>query len=155
MNIFILDRNIKKCAQYHCDQHVSKMILESVQIICTCLNKKGFKTPYKSTHAKHPCVLWMEESHSNFVWLKKLALELNLEFNYRYDRNKDHASINVLKEIQSYCYKDIGLTEFAQVMPDQYKYKNNPVRAYRAYYRKEKAAFATWTNRSIPHWMKR
>ena len=97
----------------------------------------------------------MEESHSNFVWLKKLALELNLEFNYRYDRNKDHASINVLKEIQLYCYKDIGLTEFAQVMPDQYKYKNNPVRAYRAYYRKEKAAFATWTNRSIPHWMKR
>ena len=155
MNIFVLDQNRKKGAQYHCDQHVSKMILESVQIMCTCLNKKGIKTPYKSTHSKHPCVLWIDESYSNFIWLKKLALELNIEFNYRYERNKDHASINVLKEIQSHHYEDIGLTEFTQVMPVQYKYKNNPVRAYRTYYHAEKAAFATWTKRAIPYWMKR
>ncbi len=80
MNIFVLDRNIRKCAQYHCDQHVSKMILESIQMLCTCLNKKGVSTPYKSTHLKHPCVLWLDESHSNFLWLKELALELNREF---------------------------------------------------------------------------
>ncbi|WP_231579463.1 hypothetical protein [Photobacterium iliopiscarium] len=49
MNIFILDHDIEKCAQYHCDQHVVKMILESVQLLCTALNKKGFTTPYKST----------------------------------------------------------------------------------------------------------
>ena len=24
MNIFVLDRNIRKCARYHCDQHVKK-----------------------------------------------------------------------------------------------------------------------------------
>jgi hypothetical protein len=29
------------------DQHVVKMILESAQILCTALNKKGFSTPYK------------------------------------------------------------------------------------------------------------
>ena len=57
MNIFILDEDIKTCAQYHCDQDVVKMILESVQILCTALNKKGFTTPYKSTHMKHPSVL--------------------------------------------------------------------------------------------------
>ena len=54
MNIFILDNNIEKCARYHCDQHVVKMILESVQILCTALNKKGMQTPYRSTHVKHP-----------------------------------------------------------------------------------------------------
>lgn len=154
MNIFILDKNIKKCAQYHCDQHVSKMILESVQMLCTCLNKKGFQTPYKSTHVKHPCVLWVEESYSNFLWLEELAVELNREFAYRYDRSKDHASIKVLQEIKNHKFTDIGLTEFAQAMPDEYKYKNNAVRAYRNFYRGEKSKFAKWTKRSAPKWMR-
>lgn len=153
MNIFVLDKNIKKCAQYHCDQHVSKMILESVQMLCTSLNKKGFDTPYKSTHVKHPCVLWVEESFSNFSWLQELAIELNREFRYRYDRDQDHASIKVLDQIQSSKFQDIGLTEFAQAMPEEYKYKNNAVRAYRNFYRGEKIKFAKWTKRPAPKWM--
>lgn len=153
MNIFVLDKNIKKCAQYHCDQHVSKMILESVQMLCTCLNKQGIQTPYKSTHVKHPCVLWVEHSYSNFLWLKELALELNQEFIYRYDKNKDHASIKVLTEIGAHIFADKGLTEFAQAMPDEYKFRNNAVRAYRNFYRGEKAKFAKWTKRPIPNWM--
>ena len=153
MNIFVLDKNIKKCAQYHCDQHVSKMILESVQMLCTSLNKQGFETPYKSTHIKHPCVLWVEESYSNFLWLKQLAIELNKEFIYRYDKDRDHASIKVLTEIETYIFTDKGLTEFAQAMPDNYKFKNNAVRAYRNFYRGEKARFAKWTKRPIPKWM--
>jgi hypothetical protein len=67
MNIFILDNDIKTCVQYHYDQHVLKMILESVQMLCTVLNKKGFLTPYKSTHANHPCGLWAEASFDNFL----------------------------------------------------------------------------------------
>lgn len=153
MNIFVLDKNIKKCAQYHCDQHVSKMILESVQMLCTSLNKQGFETPYKSTHIKHPCVLWVEESYSNFLWLKQLAIELNKEFIYRYNKDRDHASIKVLTEIETYIFTDKGLTEFAQAMPDNYKFKNNAVRAYRNFYRGEKARFAKWTKRPIPKWM--
>jgi len=153
MNIFVLDKNIKKCAQYHCDQHVSKMILESVQMLCTSLNKKGFKTPYKSTHIKHPCVLWVEESFSNFLWLKQLAIELNNEFIYRYEKDKDHASIKILAQIEMYTFSDKGLTEFAQAMPEQYKFKNNAVRAYRNFYRGEKVRFAKWTKRPAPKWM--
>mgnify|MGYP001825078254 FL=1 len=84
MNIFILDKDIEKCAQYHCDQHVVKMILESVQMLCTALNKKGFSTPYKSTHMNHPCVLWVEESFDNYSWLKNLSLALNSEYRFRY-----------------------------------------------------------------------
>lgn len=153
MNIFVLDKNIKKCAQYHCDQHVSKMILESVQMLCTSLNKKGFQTPYKSTHVKHPCVLWVEESYSNFIWLRQLAIELNNEFIYRYDKDKDHASIKVLAEIETHKFTDKGLTEFAQAMPDEFKYKHNAVRAYRNLYRGEKVRFAKWTKRPKPKWM--
>jgi hypothetical protein len=153
MNIFVLDRNIKKCAQYHCDQHVVKMILESVQIMCTALNKKGLATPYKSTHIKHPCVLWVEESYDNFLWLGELAYELNLEYQYRYDKQTSHKSIQALSQITHYSYESKGLTPFAQAMPDEYKVKNNAVRAYRKFYRMDKLKFATWSKRKPPAWL--
>jgi hypothetical protein len=35
MNIFYLDKDPKKAAQYSCDKHVVKMILESAQMLCT------------------------------------------------------------------------------------------------------------------------
>ena len=35
MNIFILDKNPKIAAEYHCDKHVVKMILESAQMLST------------------------------------------------------------------------------------------------------------------------
>lgn len=153
MNIFVLDKNITKCAQFHCDKHVSKMILESTQMLCTTLNKRGIETPYKSTHINHPCVLWLDKSYSNFLWLKELAIALNREFLYRYKREKDHASISVISKIESNRYSDTGLTEFAQAMPDKYKFKNNAVRAYRSFYRGEKVKFAKWTKRPTPTWM--
>ena len=153
MNIFILDLDIKKCAQYHCDQHVVKMILESVQMMCTALNKKGFSTPYKSTHAKHPCVLWVEESYDNFLWLKSLTLALNKEYLFRYQKQTDHKSLNVLASIEELEFESKGLTPFAQAMPDEYKVKNNAVRAYQKFYRAEKLKFAKWTKRKPPSWI--
>lgn len=153
MNIFVLDNDIERCAEYHCDQHVVKMILESVQLLCTALNKKGFVTPYKSTHVKHPCVYWVEESYSNFVWLTDLTLALNDEYRYRYNKSQDHKSIGVLAQLRGKRYQDIGLTEFAQAMPEQYKVKNDAVAAYRNFYRGEKLSFARWTRRDMPEWI--
>ena len=155
MNIFVLDRDITKCAQNHCDQHVSKMVLESVQMLCTALNKKGMQTPYRPTHAGHPCVLWVEASWDNFQWLAQLAVELNREFRMRYARDKDHASIRVLRQVESMRYESTGLTEFAQAMPDHYKVPGDAVAAYRRFYLGEKAAFATWARRPPPAWWTR
>lgn len=152
MNIFVLDSDINKCAEYHCDQHVVKMILESVQLLCTALNKKGFSTPYKSTHAKHPCVLWVERSYDNFNWLRDLTLALNREYRYRYEKDSDHKSISVLNEVSTYEYESAGLTEFAQAMPEQYKVPGDPVKAYRQFYLGDKMSFAKWTRRDIPSW---
>ena len=152
MNIFVLDQNIKACAQYHCDQHVSKMILESVQILCTVLNRKGIDTPYRSTHMKHPCVLWAQQSFENFCWLKSLVEELNSEYRWRYDKAKDHASMAVLAAIDDERFEARGLTSFAQAMPESYKRLGDPVVAYRSFYCGEKAGFATWKKRDAPHW---
>ena len=153
MNIFVLDQDVETCAQYHCDQHVVKMILESVQLLCTALNKKGFATPYKSTHIKHPCVYWVEESFDNFLWLKKLAMALNAEYRYRYEKESDHKSIRVLDQISEYSYPGRGLTEFAQAMPDKYKVPGDAVKAYRQFYAGEKMRFATWSGRPAPEWL--
>ena len=128
------------------------MILESVQMLCTALNKKGFTTPYKSTHIKHPCVLWIEESYENFIWLKNLAFELNIEYRFRFEKNSNHKSISVLNEISNLDYNNRGLTEFAQAMPDEYKISCDAVRAYRQFYIGEKMKFARWTKRSAPEW---
>lgn len=152
MNIFVLDKDIKTCARYHCDQHVVKMILESTQILCTALNLKGFDTPYKSTHTKHPCVKWAGESYSNFQWLTKLTLALNDEYKFRYNTAHDHKSIETLRKIQQYEYEDQGLTEFPQAMPAKYKVDGDPVQAYRNFYNYDKSRFASWTKREKPPW---
>ncbi len=152
MNIFVLDLDIERCAQFHCDQHVVKMILESVQILCTALNKKGFTTPYRSTHVKHPCVLWVEDSYDNFLWLSELARALNSEYRYRYQKAVDHKSIAVLERISGFHYDACGLTPFAQAMPDTCKVPGDAVAAYRRFYRQEKSRFASWTRRSAPDW---
>lgn len=154
MNIFVLDENIERCARYHCDQHVVKMILESAQIACTALNKKGFKTPYRSTHMKHPCVLWAEDSFSNLTWLLQLARALNREYRYRYRKLEDHKSMPVIEEISALQFDDRGLTEFPQAMPDPYKVPGHPILAYRRFYVGEKLAFARWTRRKEPKWIK-
>ena len=152
MNIFILDQDIEQCARYHCDQHVGKMVLESTQILCTALNKKGMETPYRSTHVKHPSVLWAEESLDNFRWLVQLTTELNREFCWRFDRKDDHASMKVLRQVEHSKFENKGLTEFPQAMPDQYKVPGDPVSAYRAFYIGDKARFARWKKREVPDW---
>ena len=148
MNILVLDTDIERCAHYHCDQHVVKMILESVQLMCTALNKKGFSTPYKSTHSQHPCVLRVEQSWQNFCWLGDLTRALNAEYRYRFDKTVDHKRLAVLEAISAHRFEDHGLTELAQAMPDQYKIVGDPVRAYHQFDAGDKLHFAPWIQRS-------
>ncbi|MFP4379584.1 MAG: pyrimidine dimer DNA glycosylase/endonuclease V [Candidatus Sumerlaeia bacterium] len=152
MNIFVLDHDIRKCARYHADQHVIKMILESTQLLCTVINLHGGKAPYKSTHIKHPCVYWAGESAQNWRWLQRLALALNDEYRYRYRKNTDHGSAIVARKLDPLDLPDTGLTEFAQAMPDAYKVPGDPVAAYRKFYIAEKSRFAKWTRRKPPSW---
>lgn len=151
MNIFILDTDKEKCAQYHCDKHLIKMILESVQILSTVVNESGGIAPYKSTHKKHPCTLWAMKSLSNWLWLKEFVSYLNKEKIYRY--GKPHKSALLIENIQEPNIPDFGLTKFVMAMPNKYKC-NKVVKSYRRYYICNKKHFATWKNRPIPYFMK-
>jgi len=154
MNIFVLDEDPVVAAQYHCDKHVVKMILESAQIACSALHLHGIATTYKPTHLKHPCVLWASAGRINMEWLLMLGFELGVEHSNRYPRSKPHKSLNVILECASHLSTiPPGSTPFVQAMPEQYQ-QADAVQAYREYYRKDKKRLATWSLPSkVPEWM--
>ena len=153
MNIFVLDLNLRTCAQYHNDRHVVKMITEYAQMLSTAVRYTGVDAGYKATHQNHPCNIWVRESLYNWNWLKSLAGELHEEWRYRYSHSaeKIHKAYQVILSLPEPVLPCIGITPFAQAMPDQYR-NENPVDAYRAYYQGEKQHIANWKNRETPDW---
>jgi len=154
MNIFFLDNDLSLCAQYHCDKHVIKMILESTQILCAVLHQHGVNAPYRPTHQKHPCVIWAGESLDNWLWLRDLVVELNKEYQYRFDHDEPHQSASVASELPLPPIPAIGITERPQAMPDQYKVLGDPVTAYRRFYLGEKRQLLKYTKRGVPEWLR-
>lgn len=152
MNIFVLDYDLKKCAKYHTDKHVSKMILESVQVLCTAYYSTGRDelAPYKKTHYNHPVAVWSRQSLNNWLWLRDYALELYDEFDYRY--NNTHKSGELLFDLELPDLPVRGLTKLPQCMPDEYKC-DDVVEAYRKYYNGDKRHLFNWKNREVPEWI--
>ena len=157
MNIFYLDTNPHLAAQFHCDKHCNKMILESAQLLSTAHREleSPFATEvYKSTHKNHPSSLWARQSRENYYWLWDLFYHLNTEFRYR--RQKNHGSFIKLSRILVNAPKALeytGFTQPPQCMPDEYKVEGDSVQAYRNYYLGDKADIATWNwGRPAPYW---
>lgn len=153
MNIFVLDEDPITAAEYHCNKHVVKMILESTQLMSNAFWHYNLQGVYKQTHKNHPATLWVQQSSTNFNWLGTLALSLCKEYTYRYGKvHKCEALIKqMLSESSKIPFLENNQTPFAQCMPDQYK-NPSPVIAYRNYYIGDKSRFAEWTTRPIPSW---
>lgn len=153
MNIFILDTDPVIAAQYQCDKHVVKMVLESAQLLCG-LYADYTDAPYKRTHYNHPCAIWARASKENYLWLLDHAYGLVDEYAYRYKRQ------HKCEQVIDYCnthqailsFPQVERTPFAQAMPDIYK-NTDPVIAYRNYYMGAKKDIAKWNkNREKPVW---
>lgn len=153
MNIFILDSDLEKCARYHIDKHVYKMITESAQMLSTTVRLLGIDAGYKITHQNHPCTKWTRESLSNWLWLKQLVFHLNDEWKYRYNHNHNHKSFEIVNSLPIPKINDLGLTPFAICMDNVFKIDNDPVKSYRNYYIKAKSHLFDWKNREIPDWI--
>jgi hypothetical protein len=153
MNIFVLDLDPAKAAQYHCDKHVNKMFIESVQLLSNCLPET--KAPYKRAYYMHPCSVWARDTPANTKWLVQLALALENEFQVRY--GKPHKTSGALRVIEHHLKAKLDTvneqpTAFCLTMPDEYK-TDNPVESYRHYYKKVKSAFAKWSKATpAPNW---
>ena len=164
MNIFVLDTDIDKCAQYHVDKHIVKMPLDKYfGHVPRKLTKEELKTlrerkkneprdfPYLPAMENHPCSIWSRTSLDNYEWLFCYALALDEEYGYRYA--KCHKSVHsvALGLPEPLSIPRDGLTPFAQAMPDGLK-SQDAIAAYRRFYHKDKATFATWKYRSKPPW---
>ena len=154
MNIFVLDRDVRKCAEYHNDKHVVKMILESAQLLCGVhhmVEENTDEVPYRLSHKNHPCSIWARENISNYLWLCELGLELCKEYSYRYE--KRHKSQDVIE----WCLTnppslpEEDFTEPPKAMPEEYKV-NDVVQSYRNYYIGDKKYFSKWKKREVPSW---
>ena len=153
MNIFILDTDVEKCAIYHNDKHVVKMITESAQMLCSAKLVSGEDAPYRLTHKNHPCSIWARTSRANWNWLKDLTEALNTEWQYRYDHVRDHKAWEKVKNLIAPNVPDVGVTPYVQAMPDERRC-NDAVTAYRNLYMVEKRHLASWKKRSTPDWFK-
>lgn len=156
MNIFFLDWDVKKCAQYHCDKHVVKMILETAQLLCTShhATSSPHTPPYRIVHKNHPCSIWVRQSLSNYLYLTELGLELCNEYTYRYGKKHKSSEVIEWSVLNKPVISDIGFTNPPLAMPEQYKV-GDVIQSYRNYYLGEKYKFTSWKGRQIPKWFNR
>ena len=153
MNIFYLDPDPRRCAEYHYDTHVVKMILESAQLLSTAHHLCGEGGPYKLTHQNHPSAIWTRSSIAHYNWLYCLMLELGKEYTHRFGRIhktiKDHADTLLVtpKGLQLN-----GWIQPPQAMPEHCR-DSDSIIAYRKYYTTEKSNLMKYTNREAPKWM--
>lgn len=166
MNLFILSLIQKEIAETMMDKHVSKILLEAVQMLCSA---KRILDPddihecvYKLAHKNHPVTIWCRKSKANFVWVLDLVDHLHAEWRYRYGHpeTKFHKSYLVALYLREHmpldhAFEEMRLTPFALAMPDQYK-NDDPVVSYRNYYMsEEKQKIASWNKgRAKPSWYK-
>lgn len=180
MNIFYLDEEVKKCAQYHCDSHVVKMITEYSQMLSTAhryldgtmqedrssgrLKKKWIiKDPnlsnllMEAAHVNHPSTRWVRSNIKYYNYLRILLKKLLDEYDYRYGkdgkykRSREIIKLSPPKNISKAICLPVSKT-IPLAMPIKYQ-QDNRVEAYREFYRKDKTTLLKWTKRDKPDWI--
>lgn len=152
MNIFILNEDPEIAAREHCDKHVVKMILESAQLMAAACLLNGAESPYKLTHKNHPCSIWARTTRENYEWLLIHHIAMLDEYAERYGKMHKTADYLDFWERGVKFITPGQLTPFAQAMPEELKVPGDAVKAYRAFYNRDKAPFATWKHGNIPNW---
>ena len=171
MNIFFLDTDIKKSAEYHVDKHVVKMRLELAQIACVAHHMTGTDSdliPYKKTHQNHPSAIWTRESLSNYNYVVDLGIALCDELKLRFNtpHQKCYGVFAWLKSHQPNI-EDKGLTRprlainfveygFEEIIQDMIYEESDfewAVKNYREYYKNGKQHLYSWKNRTKPYWL--
>lgn len=176
MNIFFLHPNPKRCARWHCDRHVVKMILETTQLLYTAHwvlaaatgTRPDFSTaPFRKggevrgylpvSNALHPCAQWTYQSLVHYKWLTRLGLALCAEFKHRFGPTPHscEAHLRWLRRNPPEAAADLGWHEPPLAMPVEFRRGRNAVRSYRVYYVESKGArgLLKYTKRHTPHWV--
>lgn len=158
MNIFYLDQDPELAAQYQCNKHVCKMIIETAQMLSTAhrvLDGNDYADElnlYKCTHKNHPSNVWVRDSRANYLWTYDHLIALLNEYTHRY--GKVHATDKLvipLAKAPDNIRKRRAFVAPPLCMDDEFK-QSDPIEAYRDFYFGAKAGFAKWTKRDCPVW---
>lgn len=160
MNVFMLHPNMEQNAQWHRDDHVTKLIVESAQIMCTTARIHGdHDKDFMYDNISNPSIdliEWCAESIHNFEKVREYAEALHDEYQYRYGEEKVHKSIKVIRQIET---EEVNLPEDESDnicefgMDDDVK-ADDPYRSYRRYYIQEKKDLDKYKYREAPEWLK-
>lgn len=173
MNIFFLSANPRRCARWHCDKHVVKMILESCQMLYTAQHVHGGeraiqtsaprckatgKRGYKKHAVNHPSTKWVCAALPHYVWLCWLGLELCREYKHRFGASTEHSCEAHLLWLLKYPPPGLWnrlewLSDPTPAMPDEYKVEGDSIMSYRAYYNgsKRDRGLLVYSKRHLPH----
>lgn len=155
MNVFVLDMNLQRCAEYHTDKHVVKMLTETAQLLSSTYYSTNEETiaPYKLSHYNHPWAIWARASLNNWNWLSCFGLYLYEEYKYRYG-NKHHGGGDIICYMVQFppSLSLSTLTPMPLCMPEECKH-TNVVESYRTYYNEYKSHLFKWTGRKVPYWI--
>ena len=151
MNTFILSKDPKEAALFHCNKHVCKMILESAQMLCAAhwihlLKAEGkdvnsfkrirdaqawayentparLQPPWKLSHPRHPCTIWTSENVNNYNWQLSLCESLLDQYTDRYGgkHHKTEVEAKWLRENKPLNMSEDSLTDFPVCMKDDFK----------------------------------
>lgn len=157
MNIFVPFKTIEENAICLDNLRLNKMVLESTQMLCTSLRRYGVMPPYKENHPNHPCTLWAGKTRTNFLYLLKLAMEMEKERLFR--GMNPHKSVSVLNFCEDHAslVPEGELTMFKNCTKD-FKHIDDVHLAYQyqlAKKWKEDKKPPVWFNRTPPCFMKR
>lgn len=153
MNIFAVDVDPISAARQLPDRHVTKMILESCQMLSLVFSPhywdigevmKVDGTPFKTAKGafkKHPCTIWAADSVANCAWLIQHACGLCEEFVTRYGHQ--HGLTKSVFDTKKLFHRETGdnitvfrqVEGFARAMPDVFKLDNtiDDITAYQRY----------------------
>jgi hypothetical protein len=183
MNIFALDLDVQKCAEYHNSKHVVKMILEHNQLLSTAhrvldgsevvvksktnrnvkrwvLDDEREGILYSATHNNHPSAIWCRQSKANYLWLVELTVALCKEYTYRYGKVHKCEQIGLVELLKTppNNISDKPFTQVTTAMPDECKIPGDSIASYRNYYINNKVHLASWkgkvNSRNQPEWFK-
>ena len=171
MNIFFLYLCPILSANALCDKHVSKMAVESAQLLCTAYRwlhgqrskskakrkkmneddaKKSDKAQedadklniYKMTHFNHSTAVWVRESLENFVWTLKHGEALCKEWKKRY-HNDVKGKTHGSQRIFELMRDKIGYTDFKSLFPTE-GLTIPPQCVNKEYYEETEDGIVTW-----------
>lgn len=161
VNFFFLDTDPKKCAEYYCDKHVNKILIEICQLLCNVIhNNTNLIAPYKKCRNISENLApykWANHSLGNYLYLLNLAQSLLNEYKFRYKKN-EHKSEKVVIWLYENIPSHFKYTKRTKLFYTNNislfaKYIKNDIKCSRLIYAVYKCKNDKWTHRDIPKWL--